>query len=119
MDSNRTKYVGWAKRYTTRALLLLMAIISVILWATCVQSEHTISLSHQIMTGFKEGDTVSIIHITKGDTFPVFYVKNQQLIQVQDDGSGCKITFRATPFTKLRLWLQGHENLLALPGVHE
>lgn len=84
-----------------------------------MQSEHNISLLNQTMTGFNVGDNVSIIHKTKGDKHPVFYVKNEQLIQKLPNGNGCKIIFRATPITKLRLWLQGNENLLVLPGVHE
>ena len=71
------------------------------------------------MAGFKEGAPVSIIHKTKGDKHPEFYVKNEELIQKQADGIGCRITIRATPFTKMTLWLQGYENLVCLPGIHK
>lgn len=119
MDSEGTQAVGWAKRYTIRFLLLVIALISVLLWATFVKIKHNISLSNQSFASLHEGDNVSIIHKTKGDKSPVFYIKNETLIHIEPDGSNCKITFRATPYARLRLWLQGNENLLALPGVHE
>lgn len=107
------------RRYTTKSLFAIIAIVSVVLWAAYVKTEHTITLPNASALNFKTGDPVSIIHKTKGTKQPVFYVRNENVVDLVAHPAGCGITFRASAFTKLNLWLQGYDNLIALPGIHK
>ena len=107
------------KRFSLKYLLLLIALIAVIFWFSFSKSQYTAVLPNNTAIPFSVGFNVSIIHSTKGDKIPVFYVKNEPILDMSNSGSTCEFTFRASNLTKVKLWMQGYENLMALPGTHD
>ena len=106
------------KRFTLKSLLLLIALVAFGLWFCFVKTECTIALPNHAVASFEKGANISIIHKTKGLKHPVFYVKNERIIDLSNHGSTCDFTFRASSLTKVKLWMQGYESLSALPGTH-
>jgi len=47
------------------------------LWVTVVKTSHQITLPNQSTSGFEIGELVTIIHLTKGENSPVFYVQEE------------------------------------------
>ena len=106
------------KRFSLKTLIAIVTIACFVLFANFVNLPHTIDLAAQ-PTDVEIGNPISLIHRTKGTTSPVFYVKNASVTEIEHSESGCAVSFRTSLVAKFNLWIQGEENLLALPGVHE
>ena len=102
------------KRFTTKFLLAVTAIVSIILWATCVKTNWNISLVDQSVFNFREGDRVNVLRSPFGGLHARHYIINQEIVDRGTYDGRHFVTVRATAVTKFKHWLSGGEDLLVV-----